>query len=257
MNTEALSGLLHPWVETGVEHDRFSDHTLPQMKGLILALVFLCGTTVSRGQEPTPRPASSPEASPTPTEAETSNAPKMDAAVDLTESAPAENMEIPAPADEPDPEKTEELKEPLPDEEPAAPAPPVSGKVEVTAAEAGKVVRAAVGNLIVIALQSNPSTGYNWELRDFDYGVADFYKSETIAPEGGNVLFGAPTQTLVTLQAVKPGTQEIKLAYRRLWEPPDQVAETFQFFLQVDGAEAPPAQASSTSAPSPGASPAP
>ena len=181
----------------------------------------------------------------------------MDAAVDLTESAPAENMEIPAPADEPDPEKTEELKEPLPDEEPAAPAPPVSGKVEVTAAEAGKVMRAAVGNLIVITLQSNPSTGYNWELRDFDYGVADFYKSETIAPEGGNVLFGAPTQTLVTLQAVKPGTQEIKLAYRRLWEPPDQVAETFQFFLQVDGAEAPPAQASSTSAPSPEASPAP
>jgi len=223
------------------------------MNKVIFALALSCGLAVCRAQEQ----AATPEPSPSPVATETSNAPKMDAAVDLTESAPAENMEIPAPADEPDPEKTEELKEPLPDEEPAAPAPPVSGKVEVTAAESGKVVRAAVGNLIVIHLQSNPSTGYNWELRDFDYGVADFYKSETVAPEGGNVLFGAPTKTIVTLQAVKPGSQDIKLVYRRSWEPPDQVAETFQFRLLVDGAEAPPAETSATPAPSPEASPAP
>ncbi|MFM8788553.1 MAG: protease inhibitor I42 family protein, partial [Chthoniobacterales bacterium] len=201
------------------------------MNKVICALALFCGLAVGRAQEQ----AATSEPSPSPVATETSNAPKMDAAVDLTEAPPAENMEIPAPTDEPDPEKTEELKEPLPDEEPAAPAPPVSGKVEVTAAESGKVVRAAVGNLVVISLQSNPSTGYNWELRDFDYGVADFYKSETVAPEGGNVLFGAPTKTIVTLQAVKPGSQDIKLVYRRSWEPPDQVAETFQFRLLVDG----------------------
>ena len=223
------------------------------MNNVILALALFCGLAVCRAQEQ----AATPEPSTSPVETESSNAPKMDAAVDLTETAPAENMEIPAPADEPDPEKTEELKEPLPDEEPAAPAPPVSGKVEVTAAESGKVVRAAVGNLIVISLQSNPSTGYNWELRDFDYGVADFYKSETVAPEGGNVLFGAPTKTIVTLQAVKPASQDIKLVYRRLWEPPDQVAETFQFRLLVDGAETPPADSSASPEPSPEAPPAP
>jgi inhibitor of cysteine peptidase len=219
---------------------------------LLLIFVLLAAAGNLQAQETVPTPEPSPTA-----EEAVSGAPKMNEAVDLTEAAPAENMEIPPPAGEETLEKTEEITGKLPDEEDSAPAPPVTGKVEVTAADAGKAVRAAVGNLITITLQSNPSTGYNWELRDFDYGVADFYKSETIAPEGGNVLFGAPTQTLVTLQAVKPGTQEIKLAYRRLWEPPDQVAETFQFFLQVDGAEAPPAQASSTSAPSPGASPAP
>jgi len=181
----------------------------------------------------------------------------MREAVDLTETAPAENMEIPVPADEPSPDKSEEIKGPLPDEEETAPAPPVSGKVEVTAAEAGKIVRAAVGNLVAITLQSNPSTGYNWELRDFDYGVADFYKSETLAADSGNVLFGAPTKTVITLQAVKPGSQDITLVYRRIWEPPDQVAETFQFRLLVDGAEAPPAQGSASPAASPEVSPAP
>lgn len=214
------------------------------MKGLIFALVFLCGTTLSRAQEAAPAPSSSPP------EANNSNAPKMKEDVDLTETAPAENMEIPAPADEPNPEKTGELREPLPGEEDTAAPPPISGKVEVTAADAGKTVRASVGNLISVTLQSNPSTGYNWELRDFDYGVSDFYKSETVAANTGNVLFGAPTKTVITLQAVKPGTQEVKLVYRRLWEPPDQVAETFQFRLQVDGSEVP-------GSPSPKASPAP
>lgn len=215
------------------------------MKHGIFALALVCGWSLCRAQESSP----APESSPSPQEEKTSNAQKIDDAVDLSATAPAENMEIPAPPDEPNPEKTQELKEPLPDEEESAPAPPVTGKVEVTAAEAGKVVRAAVGNLIAINLQSNPSTGYSWELRDFDYGVADFYKSETVAPEGGNALFGAPTKTIITLQAVKPGTQDINLVYRRLWEPPDQVAESLQFRLQVDGADAPPAETSPSPAP--------
>jgi len=223
------------------------------MNKVILALALFGGLAVCRAQEQT----ATPEPSPSPATTEASNAPKMDAAVDLTESAPAENMEIPAPPDETSPDKSEEIKEPLPDEEQTAPPPPITGKVEVTAAEAGKAVRAAVGNLILINLQSNPSTGYNWELRDFDYDVADFYKSETVAADSGNVLFGAPTKTIVTLQAVKPGSQDIKLVYRRLWEPPEQVAETFEFRLLVDGAEAPTAPESPSPAPSPEPSPTP
>jgi len=223
------------------------------MKLVVAALALSLGVCTGYAQETAPVPAAAPTAA----GADVSQAPKMKEAVDLTEASPAENMEIPVPADEPSPDKSEEIKEPLPDEEETAPAPPVSGKVEVTAAEAGKVVRAAVGNLIAITLQSNPSTGYNWELRDFDYGAADFYKSETVAADSGNVLFGAPTKTVITLQAVQPGVQDITLAYRRPWEPPDQVAETFQFRLLVDGAGAPPSETSASPAPSPEASPAP
>ena len=215
---------------------------------LILIFVLLAAAGSLQAQETVPTPEPSPTA-----EEAVSGAPKMNEAVDLTEAAPAENMEIPPPAGEETLEKTEEITGKLPDEEDSAPAPPVTGKVEVTAADAGKVVRAAVGNLVTITLQSNPSTGYNWELRDFDYGVADFYKSETLPADSGNVLFGAPSKTVVSLQAVKPGTQDIKLVYRRSWEPPDQVAETFAFRLQVDGPEAPPDAA----APAPAATPEP
>lgn len=196
--------------------------------------------------------AASPAPGTTPTSNSVSNVPKMNEAVDLTGTAPPESMEIPAPPGTMGPDKSPEISEPLPDEEKTPPQIPVTGKIELTAADGGKTVRAAVGNLVTITLQSNPSTGYNWELRDFDYGVADFYKSETVAADSGNVLFGAPSKTVVTLQAVKPGTQDIKLVYRRLWEPPDQVAQTFEFRLAVEG-EAPSAMQAS---PSPAAAPA-
>ena len=222
---------------------------ISRMRILVFLTVLLCGAVAIRGQEEPSAPA--PAASPG--QREESNVPKMKEAVDLTETAPAENMEIPPPPGEQSAEKAPEISGDLPDEEKSAPAPPVTGKVELTAADAGKTVRAAVGNLVTITLQSNPSTGYNWELRDFDYGAADFYKSETAPADGGNVLFGAPSKTIVTLQAVKPGLQDIKLVYRRLWEPPEQVAESFAFRLQVEGPEAPPPTASPapTTAPAP------
>lgn len=216
---------------------------------LLLFVLLICGAEGLRAEEDAPAPGAP--------EAKAPNSPKINEAVDLSETAPAENMEIPPPPGEDTLEKAEVITGRMPDEDQVAPSPPVTGKVEVTAAEAGKVVRAAVGNLIAITLQSNPSTGYNWELRDFDYGVADFYKSETLAPEGGNVLFGAPTKTVVTIQAVKPGTQDIKLVYRRLWEPPDQVAQTFEFRLSVEGGETPTAEAEPSPTAAPDASPAP
>jgi inhibitor of cysteine peptidase len=216
---------------------------------LLLFMAALGGAATLRAQEESRTPAALPPVA----NIKAPGSPKMNEAVNLTGTAPAENMEIPPPAGEEAPEKTEEISGKLPDEEEGAAATPVTGKVEVTVADAGKVVRAAAGNLIAITLQSNPSTGYNWELRDFDYGVADFYKSETLPAGDGNVLFGAPGKTVVTLQAVNPGTQDIKLVYRRLWEPPDQVAETFAFRLQVEGPDAPP----ETASPSPKATPAP
>ncbi len=216
---------------------------------LVLLTMLLCGAAHVRAEEA----AAAPGPSATPAGTGEPGSPKMEQKIDLSEMPAAENMEIPPPPGEESPEKTEEISGSLPDEETSAPAPPVTGKIELTAADAGKVVRAAVGNLISITLQSNPSTGYNWELRDFDYGVAGFYHSETVAADGGNVLFGAPSKTIVTVQVVKPGEQDITLVYRRLWEPPNQVAETFTCHLQVDGPEAPSADAS----PVPTAAPAP
>ena len=161
---------------------------------------------------------------------------KMKEEVNLSETPTAEDFNITAPADEPDADAAPEVTGKLEGDEPATPRPEVTGTIEVTAQDQNRIVRAAVGNLIRITLESNPSTGYNWELRDFDFGVAVFHTSDLVARDnGGNVLFGAPGDTVITLQAVKLGTQDITLVYRRQWEPPDQVAQTFSFKLEVAG----------------------
>ena len=174
-----------------------------------------------------------PIASPEPPPADSA---KMKEEVNLAETPTADDFTITPPSDEPDAENAPEVTGKLEGDEETAPRPAVTGTIEVGAKDQDQIVRAAVGNLIRITLESNPSTGYNWELRDFEFGVAVFHSSDLVARDnGGNVLFGAPGDTVITLQAVKPGRQDIKLVYRRQWEPPDQVAETFTFKLEVAG----------------------
>ena len=191
-----------------------------------------------------PDPAASPEPPP-------ADSAKMKEEVNLAETPSAEDFAIAAPADEPGADAAPEVTGKLEGDEETKQRPAVTGTVEVTAKDQGQIVRAAVGNLIRITLESNPSTGYNWELRDFDYGVADFYGSDLVARQtDGNVLFGAPGDTVITIQAVQSGTQDITLVYRRQWEPPDQVAATFAFKLEVaEGPAAPAAPAAASPAP--------
>ena len=226
------------------------------MKFLLPVALALIPFGLLRAEEasPTPSPAASPSVeNPTTYETDagsTALAPALREEVNLAETGNTEAMEIPVAPDAPDPRKTGEITETLPGDEPTPQRPPVTGTVEVTAANNGQTVKAGVGNLVRVTLESNPSTGYNWELRDFEYGAADFYGSDVVARKGGNVLVGAPGDTVITLQAVKPGAQTITIVYRRPWEAPDQVAATFSFQLEVAGDTAAPTA-------SPAASPAP
>lgn len=218
------------------------------MKRILFAAFLLGAAWPGRGQETaTPPTPVSPE--PSPVSDPAALAPVLREEVNLADTESAESMEIPVPADAPDPRKPGDEAGVLPGEEETPLRPAVAGTVEVRAPDNGKVVRASVGNLVRITLESNPSTGYNWELRGFTYGAADFHSSDTVAREGGNVFLGAPGDTVITLQAVQPGRQRIELAYRRPWEPPDQVAATFTFELEVAGEAA--------AKPAPSGSPAP
>lgn len=221
-----------------VEPDaRCAHNCLPMKQVLCLALLFAAASP-GRTQEAAPSPPPAiPEATPAADPA--ALAPALREKVNLAETESTESMEIPVPADAPDPRKPCEEAGRLPGDEEVPARPRVTGTVEVSAVDNGKIVNASVGNLIRITLESNPSTGYNWELRNFEYGVADFYSSDTVARGDGNVFLGAPGDTIVTLQAVQPGTQKIEVVYRRPWEAPDQVAATFSFQLEVSAGPGP------------------
>lgn len=206
-------------------------------RALLLACLLAPGLLLAA--DPTPTPAGDDAA--TGSEGEASDpaalAPVLREEVNLADQDTAGAFELPAPPDSPDPEKTGETDGPLPGDEDAPVRPAVTGKIEIGAGANGKTIGATVGQLVCISLEANPSTGYNWELRGFDYGAVDFFSSELVARKTGNVLFGAPGNAVFCLQAVQPGEQTVRLVYRRPWEPPDQIASSFEIRIVVKPVE--------------------
>lgn len=88
-------------------------------------------------------------------------------------------------------------------------------------------MRAAVGETVTIRLDSNPTTGYMWQV---DSAEGLIVRSEFKAPK--TELCGAPGIHVFEITAAKPGTYDFKAVYKRSWEPePIQECNMeFEFF---------------------------
>ena len=102
-------------------------------------------------------------------------------------------------------------------------------------AEPSGVVDVAVGEVRVLELPSNPSTGFQWELvapqRSAVVAVELSFEAPPLPPEGEELLCGAPGVMRVRLHGLQPGEELLRLQYRRCWETDAPPAE--QRVLQV------------------------
>ena len=91
------------------------------------------------------------------------------------------------------------------------------------------------GDTLAVHLDSNPTTGFRWELARLagasvtQVGLPD-YQPETAA---GVPRVGAPGHTTFRFRAMQPGTSSIELAYRRPWETGAAAAKTVRFEIAV------------------------
>jgi inhibitor of cysteine peptidase len=104
----------------------------------------------------------------------------------------------------------------------------------LTAADNGKSVEVKKGDLIVIQLDGNPSTGYNWEAKDLDSSMFEQvgepeFKSGNPDP---NIVGAGGTLTL-TFKALKTGIATLALVYHRSWEPDVEPLDTFSVTITV------------------------
>ena len=85
--------------------------------------------------------------------------------------------------------------------------------IPLTAAQNGGHVRASVGDVLVIRLTENPTTGFRWQIDDVGGLVvqADDYAAYSSA-------IGAAGERTVRLAVVRAGVTEIRLSLRRGWE---------------------------------------
>lgn len=110
-----------------------------------------------------------------------------------------------------------------------------SKEVKVLASVSGSQIELKKGQTLVFTLESNPTTGFQWEVTENDEsilqqkGEAEFKSSETRNPpasgKGGTETFRFDAQST--------GNVTLKLVYHRSWEKDIEPLKTFTLQIKV------------------------
>jgi len=112
---------------------------------------------------------------------------------------------------------------------------PSAETVEVNEADDGGQIELELGKLLVVTLESNPSTGYRWELLENNesilkqFGEVEFKSSEAGEPP----IVGAGGWEIFRLKAVSAGQMTLELVYHRSWEEGVEPLKTFSIQVVV------------------------
>ena len=106
-----------------------------------------------------------------------------------------------------------------------------SNEVKLDIGDDGSQVEVKKGQVLVISLESNPTTGYAWEVMKINetmlvqVGEAEFTSSQS-----GDVV-GAGGVEVLRFKTVGVGTTYLELGYRRFWE--EDVAPLVIYSLSI------------------------
>ncbi|MFP3974922.1 MAG: protease inhibitor I42 family protein [Chloroflexota bacterium] len=106
--------------------------------------------------------------------------------------------------------------------------------VSVNASYNNEQVELNVGELLEVTLESNASTGFQWQLAEItDPDVVEKKTDEYVEPEGDEQVVGAPGKEIWTFKALDEGTANISMKYCRPWEEDADPAKTFVLTVVV------------------------
>jgi predicted secreted protein len=96
----------------------------------------------------------------------------------------------------------------------------------------GKIFEVRQGDIVLIRLAENPSTGYQWEVDAVAEQVVELQGSDFSMV--GRSIGGGGWRTF-PFKAQSPGTAKIQLKLRREWEPEDATIDRFGVTIRVRG----------------------
>ncbi len=98
--------------------------------------------------------------------------------------------------------------------------------------ENSKFIETSVGRSFTITLDSNTTTGYQWQIaRQLDTGLLELIDSKYIAPKTG--LAGAPGREEWFFKATRAGKAIISFNYVRPWEKDGLPTQTDSFIVII------------------------
>lgn len=114
------------------------------------------------------------------------------------------------------------------EKEEVKPTEPAPEEVKLTAADNGSEVELVKGQALTITLQSNPTTGYMWEVVEPpDEQVMRQVGEIEFEPESDEDVIGAGGVQIIRFEIVNAGRTSLKLVYHRSWETDVEPLETF------------------------------
>jgi inhibitor of cysteine peptidase len=116
---------------------------------------------------------------------------------------------------------------------PTGSAPP--SEIQVADRDDGTTVRLARGGVLIVALASNPSTGYAWAVSDRSAPALTLAAPAQYVPPGSTApVVGAPGTEVFRFIGAAAGRHELLLEYVRSFEPNAPPIRTFRLTIQID-----------------------
>jgi inhibitor of cysteine peptidase len=104
-------------------------------------------------------------------------------------------------------------------------------KTSIGAGDAGKTISLHLGDTLVVTLDGNITTGYNWLMQPMDPEILKQVGEPAYTPESNKV--GAPGKIVLTFQTVKTGQAYLVLNYMRSFEKDTPPLNTFEVTVVV------------------------
>ena len=102
-----------------------------------------------------------------------------------------------------------------------------------TYSDSGQAIEISINQEFIIALGSNPTTGYGWQESYDENMLALVEKTYELGKEAKQGLVGAGGVEYFRFKTLKTGETEITLVYKRPWEEPTPQDVTKVFTVNI------------------------
>lgn len=113
-------------------------------------------------------------------------------------------------------------------------ATPAPAEVQLTEVDDGATVILASNGTLIVALASNPSTGYSWAIVSPEPAFLELDGEPKFVPAGSTTQVpGAGGTQVFTLKATGAGTSTLNMGYSRTSTPQQEPEETFSVTVET------------------------
>ncbi len=116
----------------------------------------------------------------------------------------------------------------------SSPQEPPPIEIVVSAANDGEKIELSEGQVLVVRLEANPSTGYGWRLAQ-PLEESILRQTGVIQFEPHSELLGAPGTQVLRFEGQREGHTTLRLEYCRPWETAVEPVRTFNLQVQASG----------------------